>query len=370
MSIKSYYQQLKTAYHIPWSHQGRFLNRQLERCPYCDSRHIIKRGRRRSKHETVQLYLCKACRRTFTPKIMTGKRYPLKMIFDGISYFNLGHSKADASRLLKERYGQRIKPDTLTSWINELSPLCRYSRFREKVRQTCPPPQVIQTAVLNHQQVYLFRCHAPKLQLLLSQKGFRHPRYQRLADYLRSVARDYPHYLFQTKHRSSKVKIDFDFKQTNIEVKKNHATRLAQLVLQAVTDNHLRHEALQQFMLVNDSVTVAMEVPIYLKRQDLEHFTRQLNFKIPLKLEDTLTGHIDLLQLRNGFIHILDFKPNAKKEKPFAQLILYALALSRLTGLMLKDFKCAWFDENDYFEFFPLQIVYKKPGVSFPFLTS
>ena len=361
MSIKSYYQQLKPSYHIPWSHQGRFLDRQLERCPYCASRQIIKRGRRRSKYETVQLYLCKACRKTFTPKIMAGKRYPLKMIFDGVSYFNLGHSKADACRLLKERYGQKIKPDTLASWINELSPLCRYSRFRSRVRQTCPPPQVIQTAVLNHQQVYLFRCHEPKLHILLSQKDFRHPRYQGLADYLRSVAHDYPHNLFQTKHRSPKAKINFDLNQTKIEVKKNHATRLAQLVLQAVTDNRLRHEALQQFMLVNDSVTVAMEVPVYLRPADLKHFAGLLGFKIPFKLQSTLTGHIDLLQLRNGLIHILDYKPNAKKEKPFAQLTLYALALSRLTGLMLKDFKCAWFDENDYFEFFPPHIVYKKP---------
>ena len=36
-----------------------------------------------------------------------------------------------------------------------------------------------------------------------------------------------------------------------------------------------------------------------------------------------------------------------------------ALALSRLTGLRLFDFKCAWFDESDYFEFYPLHVVYK-----------
>jgi hypothetical protein len=35
------------------------------------------------------------------------------------------------------------------------------------------------------------------------------------------------------------------------------------------------------------------------------------------------------------------------------------LALSRLTGLRLYDFKCAWFDEDNYFEFFPLHVVYK-----------
>ena len=51
-------------------------------------------------------------------------------------------------------------------------------------------------------------------------------------------------------------------------------------------------------------------------------------------------------------------KPNAKRERPFQQLLLYALALSRRTGLRLHDFKCAWFDERDYFEFFPLHAVY------------
>jgi hypothetical protein len=29
-------------------------------------------------------------------------------------------------------------------------------------------------------------------------------------------------------------------------------------------------------------------------------------------------------------------------------------------GLPLKAYKCAWFDEGDYFEFFPLSIVYAK----------
>ena len=72
-----------------------------------------------------------------------------------------------------------------------------------------------------------------------------------------------------------------------------------------------------------------------------------------------LTGHIDLLQVRNGQVHILDYKPNAAKEKPLEQLTWYALALSRLTGLRLYEFKCAWFDEKDYFEFFPLHVVKK-----------
>ena len=44
--------------------------------------------------------------------------------------------------------------------------------------------------------------------------------------------------------------------------------------------------------------------------------------------------------LSNGAIHILDYKPDASTNKPFAQLTIYALALSQLTGISLFDFKC------------------------------
>ena len=120
-------------------------------------------------------------------------------------------------------------------------------------------------------------------------------------------------------------------------------------------------------MIANDSVTVATEVPIYLKREDLAHMQTQLGFEVYLKEKDKemrlagecelpklITGHIDFVQIRNGSIHILDYKPNAEKERPIEQLTFYALALSRLTGLRLFEFKCAWFDEKNYFEFFPL----------------
>ncbi len=85
----------------------------------------------------------------------------------------------------------------------------------------------------------------------------------------------------------------------------------------------------------------------------------ELGFDIPIHTDTILTGHIDVLQIRNGSIHILDYKPNARREKPITQLMVYALALSRRTGLRLYDFTCAWFDEHDYFEFYPLHLVHK-----------
>ncbi len=67
-----------------------------------------------------------------------------------------------------------------------------------------------------------------------------------------------------------------------------------------------------------------------------------------------LTGHLDFLQVRNDAVHILDYKPEARTNKPIAQLAIYALALTiRVPGLKLFDIKCAWFNEQEYNEFFP-----------------
>jgi ATP-dependent exoDNAse (exonuclease V) beta subunit len=125
--------------------------------------------------------------------------------------------------------------------------------------------------------------------------------------------------------------------------------------------NKKRHETLQRFMLLNDSATIATEIPLYLMPEDFAVFAAQ-GFTFPFG-EKPLTGHIDLVQLRASYLHILDYKPEARKEKHVVtQLTIYALALSQRTGVPVKAFKCAWFDEKDYFEFFPLPAVYPKKG--------
>jgi len=141
--------------------------------------------------------------------------------------------------------------------------------------------------------------------------------------------------------------------------KENHATRMATLVVPSAANNRKRHERLQRFMLINDSVTVAVEVPVFLTRDDLAYH-QQCGFDLNFRSE-AITGHIDFLQIRNGYIHILDYKPEAHKEThAHVQLTIYALALARRTALPVKLFKCGWFDEKDYFEFFPLQGVFKR----------
>jgi ATP-dependent exoDNAse (exonuclease V) beta subunit len=116
-------------------------------------------------------------------------------------------------------------------------------------------------------------------------------------------------------------------------------------------------------MLANDSVTVAIEIPIWLTEADIQALERQHGIELAPKTgrPRAITGHIDFLQVRNGVVHILDYKPDARTNKPIAQLAIYALALTRrIPGLRLFDIKCAWFNEQEYCEFFPRTLVAPK----------
>ncbi len=344
----------------------------LEECPYCKSKDVVKRGLRKKKYETVQLYLCNQCQKTFSPYKVKGKSFPLSIVLEGLGLYNLGFSLEEACQRLKERFGLEVKSSTLNDWVREFTPLCRYSRLRPYGLKLFSPAQVIQTSHLYHRQVYDFSVHKAKLALLLQE--YKNGKFDNLREFLEAIQTECPHQLFQEGQRSSELKVEFDLTEVLIRQKQNFATRIAGLALQAVKDNKERHKALQRFMLCNDSVTVAVEVPVYMDNMDIEHMQEELGFRIPLKLgtgvgstpESTLpkviTGHIDILQLRNGAVHILDYKPQNKEKrriKPVTQLTLYALMLSRLSGIRLYDFKCAWFDEEAYFEFFPLHVVYK-----------
>src|SRR5262249_53893670 len=142
-----------------------------------------------------------------------------------------------------------------------------------------------------------------------------------------------------------------------VSSKRNAATETAALIIPAVGNNKLRHETLQRFMLINDSVTVAIEVPIWLTGDDITVLEYEHRIKLASRdgiAQRAITGHIDFVQVRNGALHILDYKPDARTNMPIAQLAIYALALTRRApGLKLFYIKCAWFNEEEYCEFFP-----------------
>jgi hypothetical protein len=299
------------------------------------------------------VFKCPECLHRFTGEAGKNRTYPLKVILDAISTFNLGNSLTDTQRILRQRSHVEIPARTIQSWLKTYRTLGTYFRLRAAGKKLFDPQTIVSSRIFQHKQVYRFQVHNAKLELSLTSPAHRH--LSPLKEYLDGVQHDFPHDLFQnTAERSS----TFPAKLTSAIVRKeNSATRLAALVLPTSPNNKKRHETLQRFMLINDSVTVAVEIPVYLTRADIAYY-RSRGFALDFDT-DVVTGHIDFLQLRNGFLHVLDYKPTAQKEThAHVQLIIYALALARRCDLPLKNIKCGWFDEKDYFEFFPLRAVY------------
>ena len=342
------------------------------KCPYCQSTKIIKKGIRTKKYEQVQLYYCPRCQKKFTPGATKGKTYPLKVILDTISLYNRFYSMEDAAKQVSEKYGLKVSFQNIPNWLKDFREYLPFLRMRDFIAKkyrnkhlagdrsaTCEVADAIVESKMFHGQIYDFKYHRAKTDCLIDD-DFKNYKFRPLQEFLELVTAECPHSIFkETERRASEYKGIFDLEQVRITPRNNLAVKNTRLVMQAVTNNKLRHEVLQEFMLVNDSVTVATEVPVLLDEDDIRHYQSELGFEVPVELK-LMTGHVDLLQIRNGAIHILDYKPSAKKQKPVDQLTLYALALARLTGLRLFHFKCAWFDEDDYFEFFPLHVVYKK----------
>ena len=374
-------------------------------CPHCGCKRVTRKGIRKKKLERVQLWQCGRCRRVATPAPahVRNTTYPPRLILDALTTYNLGHSLAETAKRIHARTARAVPLSTLSRWITAYKPFTSYAGLRARGLALFPARKTLMRVKLYHRQVYEFAYHRPKLALLTGSgdladqigtppnpasdtltsntstsipgddavhaRSRRQPRFAPLASFLERVPDQCPHALFRASARASQAASAFIADSKRIAIpKENTATRMAALVLPTTGDNHARHAALQRFMLANDSTTVAVEVPIWLHAEDIAAIERRWGIELlpqaataPSEGEArSITGHIDFLQIRNGAIHILDYKPDATTGKPFAQLTLYALALSHLTGIPLFDFKCAWFNERQYCEFFPRTVLARK----------
>src|SRR3989338_1117458 len=295
-------------------------------CPKCHSKITVKKGIRKNKLQALQQYQCKECNYIFTKNPSKNTTYPITTILKAISSYNLGRTLQQT----KENLHIEAALPTISSWLNKYKDICTFERLRNEAVKLYQPKDIIFKKSLNHIQPYTFKYNKAKLDILLKEN----PQFTKLKDYIEKIsAKEFPHHIFTYPNQNNKQ----------------------------------RHNAIQDFMLINDSTTIAVEVPVYLTNWDAGYYRNQKGFIFPLNNYTTpITGHIDILQVRNGLLHILDYKPDANKINPIEQLTIYALALSRKLNLPLYYFKCAWFDENNYFEFFPLHAVYekKKPKIS------
>ena len=283
-------------------------------CPCCSNKPTIKIGKKKNKFRTTQRYLCKSCKKTFIDQHQSqkSKTHSIKTILTSISDYNLGMP-------LRQ---QKIPSSTIHNWVKNFNlPL---NRLRNRVRGKNPDEIIIKKRFIHHQQPFLYQYHKIKLNFATKFPG--------LIKYLKYLY--LPKGIFENSQRISKTNKELKDPPANVGISKtNYAVKLAKLALTITKDNKERHDIIENFMLINDTSTIAAEIPIYLKETK------------------PLTGHIDILQIRYNKIYILDYKPEpVNKQQTISQLLLYRKALSRRTFIPKNKIKLAFFNDKGYCE--------------------
>lgn len=343
-----------------------------------------KSGVRGNKFQSFQRYFCGQCKKTFT---LSGegnaKTYPMRVILGAISLYNFGYSQLETVARISTRFHLRPSQKTVSNWVHEYGAVCTFAKLRAGAVKLFGPKEIIERREFMHNNLpYRFMVHRAKMELLFKDSRYNNrfsdiTRLEKpLKEYFAKIPADsFPHHIFAPKREEEKLdrssQVEFETLPFVKKSKNNLANKLCGLALNLAKSNKERHWAVQDFMLTNDSSTVACEVPVYLTNDDISYF-RNRGFEMPFPpgQKTPITGHIDVVQVRNGQIHVLDYKPEAGKVNAVNQLTTYALALASRTKLMVKDFRCAWFDDQNYYEFAPLHAVYRKRESQAPTATA
>jgi len=310
------------------------------KCPHCRSSNIIRKGQRKTKLDLRQLYFCKNCRKGFIENQLLYKTYSPKIIITALSYYNFGYTLEEAAKLTNKKFKVKISKSSVSQWLKEFKQICTYHKIRERARKKYGKEILFSKTFRHNGLAYNFKYHQPKLEALCQINCF-----HSLIKYIKNFKNGCPEFFNGIENRCSRTKINVKFEK---ESHFNNACRLADLALKSCQKNSERHSIIETFMLVNDSSTIACEIPVWFWGKNLDV---------------GIAGHIDLLQIRSGKIYILDFKPKDTKEgeqKIASQLFLYALGLSFRTAIPLKNFVCAWFNEEIYHEFNPVEVKTKS----------
>jgi transposase-like protein len=316
-------------------------NIEYKNCPHCGSDECIKRGKRQNKNKTVQLFFCKSCKKRFTDEPVKFKTYDTATIIQALSLYNKGLKLEEISAEIK------IPRSTINNWQKEYGHLFNLKKYAKYIQQFSKNNRVIQKYKYIHKLIYVYKQNSFKLESIIRHKE------KRLYDYLQIVSEGkIENNIFHYSTLSaSQVKLNINH-AVNLLKTNNNACKLAAMALTCVDDNKKRHSAVEKIMLENDITTIAVEVPVFLNLKNAKMpWLRTLQ-----SANGFVTGHIDILQFRNNKVYILDYKPNADKEKPLGQLFIYACCISNATGIPFKNIELAWFDENVYYETGSMQV--------------
>ena len=161
-----------------------------ERCPYCGSTDLSRKGTRRKKIEIVQLWRCASCKRIFTPTPaeLRNKTYPLRIVLDAITLYDLGYSLDETAEKVRTSGGHRVARSTIGAWLSAHRSLMTYARLRARGRQLYPSRETIRAIKLYHRQVYRYAYHRTKLAFTrdgtLDAKRIGDTKFAKVADFL------------------------------------------------------------------------------------------------------------------------------------------------------------------------------------------
>ncbi len=301
-------------------------------CPYCDqNKNVIKAGLRDTQKGSIQRYRCKNCSRYFSDSKQKYSQYPLNVIMYTLEQYNRGYPVEIAKKRTGKKYQYSPPVQTIYSWIQRYKPILTFLKLRKNYN--IDPTTLTTTHNFQHQQVYPFTYHHLKLNIHSKQRP-------ELRRYINWIERSLPRKLFLSGPRCSSTQITKNLKAVK---KESIAPELTLLALNSQPKNSKRspHEVVEQFFLINDSTTVATELPVFIN-----------NSETSLNIDEPITGHIDIVQIRFDDLYILDYKPNLNRpEKCASQLQLYKEALHRRTSVPKDKIHTAVFNEYGYYEF-------------------
>ena len=121
-------------------------------CPYCGSHSITRKGVRKKKLEIVQLWRCGSCKRLFTPgpAALRNKTYPIRLMLQALTLYNLGYSLSETAKRLKSKAGRTVSPNTIATWIGAHKEQTTFRRLRAEAKTIYPPAQTIRSIKLYH----------------------------------------------------------------------------------------------------------------------------------------------------------------------------------------------------------------------------
>lgn len=297
-------------------------------CPHCKGKTVVKKGIRKTRFGMVQRYLCKSCSRYFADKPLPRCTYHPRIIYHALNHYNMGCSLQKTRSLVNKQFKINVGKTTIHSWITKYQSICPILSIREQYKDA---EDVIFKKRFEHENLsYEFMYHQYKLQRYASR------RFPGLFKYICGFESGCPDEFFEIGERCSKPKFKVDVK---VRAHVNLACRMADFAVLAKRNNRERHSLVENFMLINDTATVACELPVWYWEKSID---------------SGVTGHIDMVQIRGGNVVIMDYKPGANRDRKAAQqLYHYAVALSFRAKIPFEKIRCAWFDEQGYFEYNP-----------------